>query len=403
MSNIWIYLGPLMFFGFYLTAFIIADRLNHKVFTNKGKGIAISAFYTFIMVVLYSFRVPYQLMYLIFAFIQLFELRFIHKYVKKQSVFLTTSMILNTFSFHTGVIIISSYMRELTPLEYLDNPYYFFYSVFVAYTMLTITLQIVMRFVPEQELNKLSQASGYSEIVSSMSIGLIVYIAIDSTFIVVDHMHIEFLVTTISSLLLMAVIFYSLFLFSSNLVNMHQYKRKTDEAKEKYKKLVDKKKQVQEKLHTDSLTKLYNKNFAYGKLEEMIEAGEKNYGVLYMDLVSLKNVNDILGHKVGDSYILTVAKAISTTIREDDVAARIGGDEFLVILNLEEENQMYMIVERIKAKISTQAKKEDFIMHANIGGIFIGEENTLTRSEILDKVDMLMRLDKERFYQRLER
>jgi diguanylate cyclase (GGDEF)-like protein len=86
---------------------------------------------------------------------------------------------------------------------------------------------------------------------------------------------------------------------------------------------------------TDELTGLLNRRGFLKALDHAL-ARSRRFGetgmVLYIDLDGFKSVNDRLGHGAGDTVLREVARAVSLSIREVDVAARIGGDEFAIAL-----------------------------------------------------------------------
>lgn len=85
----------------------------------------------------------------------------------------------------------------------------------------------------------------------------------------------------------------------------------------------------------DPLTGLYNRRFSEGRLRNEIARAEKcGYPlvVLLLDLDNFKGINDCYGHSVGDLVLKEFARRLSNATRGSDVAVRLGGDEFLVIL-----------------------------------------------------------------------
>jgi len=82
---------------------------------------------------------------------------------------------------------------------------------------------------------------------------------------------------------------------------------------------------------TDSLTKLLNKVASQEKIGEMIKNSVAG-ALLMIDLDNFKPVNDIYGHAAGDKILIKLAELIKSTIRENDLAGRMGGDEFIVFL-----------------------------------------------------------------------
>lgn len=86
--------------------------------------------------------------------------------------------------------------------------------------------------------------------------------------------------------------------------------------------------------HHDNLTGLPNRVLLNDRLEMAINAGTRQgekVGVLFLDLDRFKNVNDSLGHAVGDQLLIETAKRLSATVRTGDTVSRLGGDEFVVL------------------------------------------------------------------------
>jgi diguanylate cyclase (GGDEF)-like protein len=86
----------------------------------------------------------------------------------------------------------------------------------------------------------------------------------------------------------------------------------------------------------DELTGLAGRAMAYEQIKHaMAKAKRKNtrVGVIFLDVDDFKKINDTLGHAAGDAVLSVVASRLQNSIRESDTVARIGGDEFLVILN----------------------------------------------------------------------
>lgn len=103
--------------------------------------------------------------------------------------------------------------------------------------------------------------------------------------------------------------------------------------------------------NTDALTGLFNKRY-FEKMMEIRDEKKKPYALFYMDLDFFKPVNDTYGHEMGDKVLKEVAKRLLKCIRSNDYAFRIGGDEFMLILNGNLDVQLCeKRIERIKKLI----------------------------------------------------
>jgi len=110
----------------------------------------------------------------------------------------------------------------------------------------------------------------------------------------------------------------------------------------------------------DNLTGLYNRSSLQEKLVSMLElAKEKkqSLAVALLDLDHFKEINDTLGHKVGDSLLKTVANRIQKCARKEDVVSRLGGDEFVIVIdNPISQSTTLDILQRILDEISKPIK-----------------------------------------------
>ena len=129
---------------------------------------------------------------------------------------------------------------------------------------------------------------------------------------------------------------------------------------------------------TDHLTKLLNKSSAQKAIGEM--AQNSSGAFLMIDLDSFKLVNDIYGHIAGDKILIYFAELIRKIIRENDLAGRMGGDEFIVFLqNVSDEDILRTKAEYLNEKILKSAREilgEDMEipLGASIGAIFVPDE-----------------------------
>lgn len=121
-------------------------------------------------------------------------------------------------------------------------------------------------------------------------------------------------------------------------------------------------KQIKKQAFYDSLTALPNRRMLTERLNQDISRARRHQfynALLFMDLDNFKYINDSLGHGVGDELLVEVATRIKERIRLEDMAARIGGDEFVIVLSeLDKEMEQaaikgQLIADSLRAKLST--------------------------------------------------
>jgi diguanylate cyclase (GGDEF)-like protein len=123
----------------------------------------------------------------------------------------------------------------------------------------------------------------------------------------------------------------------------------------------------------DPLCGLPNRIYFSERLEHVIEEvreGHPPAAVFYVDLDHFKDVNDTLGHHVGDELIRNVTLRLSHTLRGDDLVARLGGDEFAVISSIgEDQEEMMAMAQRIISAICAPyaINKQSIVIGASIG------------------------------------
>jgi diguanylate cyclase (GGDEF)-like protein len=101
--------------------------------------------------------------------------------------------------------------------------------------------------------------------------------------------------------------------------------------------------QIRQLAFYDTLTQIPNRRLLIDRLDQAIAACKRNanFGaVMFLDLDNFKPLNDTHGHKLGDLLLIEAARRIGGCIRATDTVARFGGDEFVVMLGMLDENQM---------------------------------------------------------------
>ncbi|HEX9988291.1 MAG TPA: EAL domain-containing protein [Chloroflexia bacterium] len=113
--------------------------------------------------------------------------------------------------------------------------------------------------------------------------------------------------------------------------------------------------QLQHQAFHDSLTNLPNRALFMDRLEHALTRArrhERSIAVLFLDLDNFKVINDSLGHKVGDQLLVEVSPRLQRCVRPEDTLARIGGDEFTILLeDISDVSEAVKVAERIAAEL----------------------------------------------------
>ena len=159
--------------------------------------------------------------------------------------------------------------------------------------------------------------------------------------------------------------------------------------------------QLRHQAFHDPLTNLANRPLLVDRIEHELEGrpmdSPMTTAVLLLDLDDFKTVNDSLGHAAGDELLAAVADRVRATLRGRDTAARIGGDEFGILIRTVERAEVEAIAERLLAAIREPMNLGDhhFTVAASMGIVF-AEGRQATADELLRSADVAMYMAKAR-------
>lgn len=139
--------------------------------------------------------------------------------------------------------------------------------------------------------------------------------------------------------------------------------------------------------YKDVLTGLYNRRYFMNFLQDCIKT-KISFSLTSIDLDGLKYVNDNFGHLKGDEYIITFTKQLQENLRSDDIFARTGGDEFLVIcINCEKKvvDEKFTYLNKILKEKSTE-----YPMSVSFGTKYVEGIQDLIAEDLLEETDKIM-------------
>ncbi|KXS32709.1 MAG: Diguanylate cyclase/phosphodiesterase with PAS/PAC and GAF sensor(S) [Candidatus Gallionella acididurans] len=139
---------------------------------------------------------------------------------------------------------------------------------------------------------------------------------------------------------------------------------------------VTEQKRADERIHYlanfDSLTGLPNRIQLADHIKYALGLAKRNnehLAVMFVDLDRFKDINDTLGHSVGDDFLIEVARRLKSVLREEDMVSRLGGDEFILILPADDANGAARVAQKLLQVVSERyrIRQYDLIVTASIG------------------------------------
>ena len=126
---------------------------------------------------------------------------------------------------------------------------------------------------------------------------------------------------------------------------------------------------------TDPLTAIHNRRAFYDLAERELNKArryKKPLSVLYVDIDDFKNINDRLGHHIGDTLLCSAAKMIKSNIRAIDIIGRFGGDEFVILLAETGAESVALVARKLKDKLLDLMQHKNWPVTFSIGAVTFG-------------------------------
>lgn len=169
----------------------------------------------------------------------------------------------------------------------------------------------------------------------------------------------------------------------------------------RYKKVTyDENRRLKELLTIDELTGISNRRHLDFHLNNLINEAtefELNFGILFIDIDNFKNVNDTYGHNIGDEILKLVSQTLRLNIRSDDKIGRWGGEEFIAVLRLPNQNELLRMAEKLRLLVSesfyTLDNKEKLSVTISVGGTMLNYGEDI--SKIVSRADNNMYISKK--------
>ena len=149
----------------------------------------------------------------------------------------------------------------------------------------------------------------------------------------------------------------------------------------------------------DALTGLPNRRFLFDKIDTAIAGFSrtgKEFAVIFIDLDGFKRVNDLYGHDVGDKLLQQVAKIFTRSVRKDDIIARVGGDEFVMMVGKDDGNELELL-KRLDNMFARPINIDGHVCEIGLSyGISRFPNDTIDKDELVIIADNRMYKQKEK-------
>ena len=150
----------------------------------------------------------------------------------------------------------------------------------------------------------------------------------------------------------------------------------------------------------DPLTKVLNRRAGIARLNELFSTDERRHflaSLCFIDINGLKEVNDLLGHKLGDELIVSASSVIKQTIREQDFLVRLGGDEFLIVFHNIDKEMAENIWQRVVQRYNqiNQSENRPYIISVSHGIVDFDNTHKTLVDDLIHEADEKMYHEKQ--------
>jgi two-component system, cell cycle response regulator len=174
-----------------------------------------------------------------------------------------------------------------------------------------------------------------------------------------------------------------------------------DQLKECCNHLMEENECLKQLAYVDDLTGLYNFRYLKMRLEEELSRAKRHkrdFALIMIDVDSLKEINDNLGHQAGNEVIVELSKCLKHSLRNIDIVTRFGGDEFIILLPDTSAEHARLVAQRITGNIESLSffipPSENELKVSVSGGIVFLVDHAISGEELIKQADQLMYMAK---------
>ncbi len=397
---IWITLSLAMFFFYQVKILKYASKILVGGTQKTWTFCFVALINTLLFIGYNAVMMPVSSFYFLTILVLGFEFKLVSKANFLQSFCGASVFLTHIAAIHIPTLMIFSYVKGIPSEELTINDGNSATAVLIATFLLAVVmLPFIEKVIDVQSIRRVTTAGKYTKLILVSTLVSVLYESIQVGLLVSEEIYWAQIIIAVSSSMYLLGAFYVLLMYGISLVNATLYKRKSDEAASVKVSIEETKKILYDKITKDALTNVYNRRYVMNLLDELCVTEDYYFGVLFVDVNGLKYMNDTHGHELGDRLICKIAEAITESVRDVDVVARIGGDEFIVVIDDGTNEKMNIVTERMRRNIRMQNQGEEIHISASIGMVLADDSiKKMGREHILSLADDAMRESKELFY-----
>ncbi len=151
---------------------------------------------------------------------------------------------------------------------------------------------------------------------------------------------------------------------------------------------------VQKKdVNLDYLTGAVNRRgFDVALRKAIIESKDRDFAAIMIDVDFFKNINDTYGHRTGDEVLENIADVLKESFDQDDIVGRFGGDEFCVITQIVDEDELNTRIDLVKESIASidWSQKRKMTLSVSVGSMVYNKESGMKAKDFMESIDKRM-------------
>lgn len=392
LENTLLILSCICFASYNILGLIYSQKILLD-FRKKYLGVIFTTFINTLLL-FYGFYndIPLPIRYIIAFIVLILEFKLfsnsrIAQIIFGASMFIIHIILIELLTLSTMSLVTSSNIYEIS-----HNNVTFYINIIITFLISPIALIIFNKFIIISDIKLISETKKYVNGINLLACVIICYLCIDSIMFHINESFLgqeEFIILTC---LLTMIILYTVLIHTLKICkNSHQESR-LNMLKRQFQEHVEVEDKLKIMAFRDHLTGSFSRGYMLEKFQKYLDDKKNVFCIAFIDIDNLKYVNDTFGHKEGDNYICSVAKMLSYSIRQFDILARMGGDEFMILFNNTDEKNAEIAMQRSINNILKLSKSLDikYNMSISYGLCTITEDSNLTINQIIEQADAKM-------------